>query len=73
MVGRNDVSLEVFAQNDAQAVLSFAQANPDIHLLSLWAVGRDAPAPAKRKSSRAHAAESRNSHTDFPAFLRSFE
>ena len=49
MVGRNDVSPEVFAQNDAQAVLNFAQANPDIHLLSLWAVGRDRSCPGEAK------------------------
>jgi hypothetical protein len=49
MVGRNDVSPEVFAQNDAQAVLNFAQANPDVHLLSIWSIGRDRPCPGEAK------------------------
>jgi len=49
MVGRNDVSPEVFAQSDAQAVLNFAQANSDVHLLSMWAVGRDRSCPGEAK------------------------
>lgn len=49
MVGRNDVSPEVFAQNDAQAVLNFAQGNPDVHLLSIWSVGRDRSCPGEAK------------------------
>jgi chitinase len=49
MLGRNDVSPEVFAQNDAQAVLNFAQSNPDVHLLSMWSVGRDRSCPGEAK------------------------
>ena len=49
MVGRNDVSPEVFGQNDAQAVLSFAQAHPDVRLLSMWAIGRDRSCPGEAK------------------------
>lgn len=49
MIGRNDVSPEVFAQNDAQALLSFAQANSDVHLLSNWSVGRDRSCPGETK------------------------
>ena len=49
MVGRNDASPEVFAQNDAQAVLNFAQANPDVHLLSIWSIARDRSCPGEEK------------------------
>ncbi len=49
MVGRNDVSPEVFAQSDAQALLKFAQANPGVHALSIWSIGRDRSCPGEAK------------------------
>jgi hypothetical protein len=42
MIGMNDVAGETFTVADAQAVLSYAQANSDrVRLLSFWSVGRD--------------------------------
>ena len=49
MLGKNDVSPEVFTQIDAQTLFHFAQGNPRIGLLSMWSVGRDRPCPAGAK------------------------
>jgi hypothetical protein len=49
MLGKNDVSPEVFAQSDAQALLAFAHNNPKVRMLSMWSVQRDQPCPAGGK------------------------
>ncbi|HTD22247.1 MAG TPA: carbohydrate-binding protein [Terriglobales bacterium] len=41
MIGRNDVSPEVFTENDAQTVLNFAKPNGNISRLAFWSVARD--------------------------------
>ncbi len=42
MIGTNDTVTETFMLADAQAVLAFAQANPNmVGLLSFWSAGRD--------------------------------
>lgn len=46
MLGKNDVSPEVFTQTDAQTLLNYAQNNPRIGFLSMWSVARDHPCPA---------------------------
>lgn len=45
MIGKNDVSSEVFTQDDAKALLDFAQNNPNVSWLSMWSVARDHPCP----------------------------
>jgi chitinase len=41
MIGVNDIASEVFTQADAQAVLAFAQSDPNVARLSMWSVARD--------------------------------
>jgi chitinase len=41
MIGVNDIASEVFTQADAQALLSFAQSDPNVARLSMWSVARD--------------------------------
>jgi hypothetical protein len=41
MIGRNDVSPEVFTLNDAQTVVNFAKPNGNVTRLAVWSVGRD--------------------------------
>lgn len=41
MIGVNDVSSEVFTLADAQALLAFAQSDPNVARLSMWSVARD--------------------------------
>jgi hypothetical protein len=42
MIGTNDTTTETFLLSDAQAVLAYAQANPNIvGLLAFWSVSRD--------------------------------
>jgi hypothetical protein len=42
MIGTNDTTTETFSLTDAQAVLAYAQANPNIvGLLAFWSVSRD--------------------------------
>jgi hypothetical protein len=41
MIGQNDVASEKFYQSDAQKLLTFAQANDWVRLLSMWSVNRD--------------------------------
>ncbi len=41
MIGVNDIASEVFTQADAQALLNFAQGDPNIVRLSMWSVARD--------------------------------
>jgi hypothetical protein len=49
MIGKNDVSPEVFTQSDAKALLDFAQNNPNVNWLSMWSVARDHPCPTGAK------------------------
>jgi hypothetical protein len=41
MIGVNDIISEVFTQSDAQALLAYAQNDPDVVRLSMWSVARD--------------------------------
>jgi hypothetical protein len=41
MIGSNDVQPELFTLADANTLLSFAQGNTNIALLSIWSVARD--------------------------------
>jgi chitinase len=42
MIGVNDTAGETFTLDDAQVVLNYAQANPNVvALLAFWSVGRD--------------------------------
>jgi chitinase len=41
MIGVNDISSEVFTLADAQALLSYAQTDPNVVRLSMWSVARD--------------------------------
>jgi chitinase len=41
MIGVNDVSCENFTTSDSQQVVTFANANPFVHLLAFWALGAD--------------------------------
>ncbi|OYY22080.1 MAG: hypothetical protein B7Y65_04365 [Azorhizobium sp. 35-67-15] len=41
MIGINDVSSEVFTQEDAYELLEYAEGNPDIARLAMWSLGRD--------------------------------
>jgi len=45
MIGINDTKPESFTLSDAQLVEDWAQANPVITRMSMWAVSRDAPCP----------------------------
>ncbi|HSI00225.1 MAG TPA: Calx-beta domain-containing protein, partial [Reyranella sp.] len=40
MIGVNDIVSEVFTQSDAQALLAYAQNDPDVVRLSMWSVAR---------------------------------
>jgi chitinase len=46
MIGVNDISFEVFTLADAQALVNFAQSDPNIVRLSMWSVARDNGATA---------------------------
>jgi len=46
MIGVNDIASEVFTLADAQALLNFAQNDPNIVRLSMWSVARDNGATA---------------------------
>ncbi|MDP1749345.1 MAG: Calx-beta domain-containing protein, partial [Reyranella sp.] len=41
MIGVNDTAGEVFTLADAQALVDYAQADPDVARLSMWSVARD--------------------------------
>ncbi len=41
MIGVNDIATEVFTLADAQALVDYAQADPDVVRLSMWSVARD--------------------------------
>jgi hypothetical protein len=41
MIGVNDIASEVFTQADAQALLAFAESDPNVVRLSMWSVARD--------------------------------
>ena len=45
MIGVNDVTTEVFKQQDAQQLLTFAE-NKGLGMLSMWSIARDQPAPS---------------------------
>ena len=49
MIGKNDVSPEVFTQSDAKTLFDFAQNNPNVSWLSMWSVVRDHPCPVGAK------------------------
>jgi hypothetical protein len=46
MIGVNDIVSEIFTQSDAQALLAYAQNDPDVVRLSMWSVARDNGATA---------------------------
>ena len=46
MIGVNDIASEVFTLADAQALVNFAQSDPNIVRLSMWSVARDNGATA---------------------------
>jgi chitinase len=41
MIGVNDIASEVFKLSDAQALVDYAQHDPDVAMLSMWSVARD--------------------------------
>jgi hypothetical protein len=41
MIGVNDVASEVFTLADAQALVDYAQSDPNVVRLSMWSVARD--------------------------------
>ena len=41
MIGTNDVSSEIFTQEDAQELLEWAKSNDNVRLLSMWSITRD--------------------------------
>ncbi len=41
MIGINDIPSEVFTLADARMLLAYAQADPDVAMLSMWSVARD--------------------------------
>lgn len=43
MIGINDVTTEIFTQEDAAEVVAYAKDNPDIASIGIWSLGRDAP------------------------------
>ncbi|HEY1461808.1 MAG TPA: chitinase [Terriglobales bacterium] len=49
MIGKNDVSPEVFTQNDAKTLFDFGQSNPSVGWLSMWSTARDHPCPTGAK------------------------
>src|SRR5215469_10146775 len=50
MIGQNDERGEIFTQDDARALLGWAQAQPWICSLSFWASNRDIGKPGKHKN-----------------------
>jgi hypothetical protein len=48
MIGQNDQHGEIFTQEDARALMKWAQAQPWICSLSFWASNRDAGKPGKK-------------------------
>jgi len=51
MIGQNDERGEIFTQDDAKSLLTWAQAQPWVCSLSFWASNRDAGFPGKHKNS----------------------
>ena len=45
MIGVNDVTTEVFTQQDAQQLIAFADTK-GVGMLSMWSIARDQPAPS---------------------------
>jgi chitinase len=50
MIGRNDVSTEVFRLEDAAETVDFA-ASHGMGMLSMWSLGRDHPCPDQARAS----------------------
>lgn len=73
MLGKNDVSPEVFSQTDAQTLFQFAQNNSHIRLLSMWSVGRDRPCPAGAKVVAGACGGIEQKPYDFAHIFRKFQ